>query len=268
MSNVFDIKRFGKYFVYDLKNLRNRGGLALLVLSLMPLIHMFFYKFSSIFLTELRGSGPSVASRVAILAMAFIILFCIFGMINYGFITDKKTGSDWTLLPASAFEKFLSMMIISVVIVPAVFFTLYFISDWLVCLIDPSCGNTIRRAAYNFKDEIADQCYLNIPLIVYMGLICNILFFVLGAIVFPRKKFLYTFLVMMGLQMVFSFILSIVVGNFDFIDQIGNNMTAKIDSMTSHQLQNTANWMMHIFYDIPCIILAVLIFLRIKTIKH
>ena len=38
MNNIFDIKRFGQYFLYDLRRAWNNYGLSLLLMGLIPII--------------------------------------------------------------------------------------------------------------------------------------------------------------------------------------------------------------------------------------
>ncbi len=44
MDRTFDIRRFGRYLVYDLRNAWNNAGFTLLVYGLAPIFFFFFYE--------------------------------------------------------------------------------------------------------------------------------------------------------------------------------------------------------------------------------
>ena len=82
MENKFNLNRFGKYFLYDLKSRWSNLGVFLLIFALFPfilyLIHMIFATIAGGGLTELLygGSinGPSLPARF----VTFTIVTCIF----------------------------------------------------------------------------------------------------------------------------------------------------------------------------------------------
>ena len=110
MSNIFDITRFGNYFLYDLRRAKNNYGINLLIMGLTPVILLIFYLFISL----IRGKGisamPDGLKFGGIVAIVMVVILSS-GARTYGFITDKRSGSDFLMLPASTFEKWLSMVI-------------------------------------------------------------------------------------------------------------------------------------------------------------
>ena len=48
MNNIFDIKRFGQYFLYDLRRAWNNYGLSLLLMGLIPIILYVVYQLISL----------------------------------------------------------------------------------------------------------------------------------------------------------------------------------------------------------------------------
>ena len=104
MNNVFDIKRFGKYFMYDLNNARGNYAVSALVIGLLPLILLVFTViFSLLFDGEVRPI--MFPMKVTILVCAFFICMLSGPVKLYGSLTERKSGSDWLMLPASSFEK-------------------------------------------------------------------------------------------------------------------------------------------------------------------
>ena len=144
MNNIFDIKRFGRYLTYDLNNAWNNFGISALVLGLMPLILLFFNTiFGLVFSGQVQPLHP--AAKVAIMVCAFIIV-AISGPVKlYGHLTERRSGSDWLMLPASSFEKFLSMTVMLCIALPVVVLGLFSVCDLLLSWIVPVYGDSIVR---------------------------------------------------------------------------------------------------------------------------
>ena len=142
MNNVFDIKRFGRYFAYDLNNARNNFGVSALTVGLLPLILLFF---NTLFGLVFTGDVPQVVlpAKVVILVFAFIIV-AISGPVKlYGHLTERRSGSDWLMIPASSFEKFLSMALMLCIVLPVAVLGLFSICDLLLSWIVPFYGDSV-----------------------------------------------------------------------------------------------------------------------------
>ena len=48
MSNIFNFKRFGKYFCYDLRTAWQNAGISVIVISLMPIWYFLLDELFSI----------------------------------------------------------------------------------------------------------------------------------------------------------------------------------------------------------------------------
>ena len=155
MNNIFDLERFGKYFVYDLKTARSNYGLTMLIVAGVPVIlYVLSIIFSTIF--TLHMQAPSLPLRIVFFCIATVIMFMSFPAQAYGRITDKKAGSEWVLIPASKLEKYLSMVIITGIIVPLVFFALYFLTDAILSFLDPTYIQVCR--GYILQAEASGCC--------------------------------------------------------------------------------------------------------------
>ena len=110
MNNIFDFKRFGNYFAYDLRRAGNNYGISLLVLGLMPVILFIIHLLTML----LRGGNVYTMpgeSKIIVLSIVLFVTAVSAGVKIYGSITDKRTGSDFLMLPASTTEKWLSMVL-------------------------------------------------------------------------------------------------------------------------------------------------------------
>ena len=123
-NDVFNFNRFGRYLVTDTKNAINRYGISLLVLAAFSFAG---YLLAGLFSSVVNGSWYSmpVAGRVTIFLFVTTIVLAMAPAKMFGFITDKKEGSDFLMLPASPLEKTISMVIISCIFMPLVFFAVY-----------------------------------------------------------------------------------------------------------------------------------------------
>lgn len=233
MNNNFNFGRFGKYFVYDLKRQWKNIGMLVLTFALSPVIfYMLYMFFAALFdgglmklFSGMSIGGPSIWVRFGMAAVMISIFVMLFPSRAYGEITDKAKGSEWLMLPASRLEKFTSMMLISLVVIPLVYVVVYFLSDAFVCLLDKSCGDSLM--SFRINKEIGSSDFV-IPAnglwILASTIVGNAIVFLLGGLIFKKWKVVGTVLVLFALQMVFSGLLSVFITNAD-LDWWGNWFT-------------------------------------------
>lgn len=224
MDNTFKISRFGKYLVYDLKRQWKNIGMLMLIFSLFPIIfYMIYMFFAAMFdgglmkiFIGLEIDGPAGGTRFGVFAVMSTIFVMLFPSRAYGEITNKEKGSEWLMLPASRLEKFTSMMLISLVVIPLVYVVVYFLSDAFVCLLDKSCGDSLM--SFRINKEIGSSDFV-IPAngfwILASSIVGNAIVFLLGGLIFKKWKVVGTVLVLFALQMVFSGLLSVFITNAD-----------------------------------------------------
>lgn len=224
MSNTFNFSRFGKYFVYDLKRQWKNIGMLMLIFSLFPIIfYMIYMFFAAMFdgglmkiFIGLEIDGPAGGTRFGVFAVMSTIFVMLFPSRAYGEITNKAKGSEWLMLPASRLEKFTSMMLISLIVIPLVYVVVYFLSDAFVCLLDKSCGDSLM--SFRINKEIGSSDFV-IPAngfwILASSIVGNAIVFLLGGLIFKKWKVVGTVLVLFALQMVFSGLLSAFITNAD-----------------------------------------------------
>ncbi len=269
MNNIFDLERFGKYFVYDLKTARSNYGLTMLIVAGVPVIlYVLSIIFSTIF--TLHMQAPSLALRIAFFCIATVIMFMSFPAQAYGRITDKKAGSEWVLIPASKLEKYLSMVIITGIIVPLVFFALYFLTDAILSFLDPTYTKAL--VTVNINEVTTNSGMQGIYFagrgfwVLFLSASSSLFAFLLGAVFFRRKKVAKTVLVLIGLSILSSIITSMISASlarsgFDVLDYIRR-------FMTSPDLDFRLNAMIFADYLFTFGIVLAGIWLRVKTIKH
>lgn len=270
MNNVFDIKRFGRYLTYDLNNAWNNFGISTLVLGLMPLILLFFNTlFSLVFTGQVQQLHP--AAKGSILACAFIIV-AISGPIKlYGHLTERRSGSDWLMLPASSFEKFLSMMVMLCIILPVAALGLFAVCDLLLSWIVPIYGDSIVRQISGGLHEIVVGEGIDFAIFTPGGAVAGtwmnwmicVLPFALGALCFKKGKAAKTILCIFGLNMLLSFVFVMLFKGINM-----ESFEAFFENLTEDRLGFWANFLINAFYFVVVGGLLTALYCRVRTIKH
>ena len=263
MNNIFSLKRFGRYFTHDLATARNNFGLTLLIADLLPIIVWFF---TQIFHRIFSGSWASDSASYQITAFltSYFIVMLSFPVKAYGSLTERAAGSQWILLPASNFEKWLSMILMSCVVVPVVWSVLLLGSDALMSLI-PGYGKPVAYYLFKINDFIGEGEFpLQINAFYILGLswCTNALVWLLGAIWFKRGKVAKTFLAVMALGFILSILSMVFLGTAHIgIEDMVESGDAEGVLRKFNLIVNIVSWTW------ICIFLS-LTYLRVRTIKH
>lgn len=269
-SEVFNGQRFWTYFKYDFKQMGRNHVKAAIGFGLAGLILYFLVVLFKLIFTG-EWMGPSFNTRVGVFVIMCMAVPFYYTRI-YGYLTDKRKGSAYFMLPASTFEKWLSMMLLSLVLLPLLFLASSFLVDWLLCVIDPTMSDSILgsitdktgmlRAELATLNETYETSWsigtIGWPFLVsFLG---NLLYFLLCGICFRRNKILGAIAVSIGITMLLSFVLSL----------FGETASFQADSMDdcfASKLKSLILWS----GAISALIAAGLsagIFYRLKTIKH
>ena len=280
MNNVFDFKRFGKYFAYDLNNAWSNFGVSALVIGLLPLIMLIFnVLFGLVFNGE--ANPMALAMKVTLFFVVFVVLILAAPTKLYGRLTERRVGSDWLMIPASSFEKFLSMALMLCVVLPVAVFGLFAVCDLLLGWLFPVYGGSMVKEIATNLPSMSDMAMTfngvpatgftkgGIAAIFFLTWCASILPFGLGAICFKKGKAAKTILCIFALEMVLSILLVLIfkVGfssGFDF-EQL---MSRLGETATSEKAQFWSNFFLNLNYLIVVGGLLVALFFRVKTIKH
>lgn len=268
MNGIFSLERFGRYFIHDLRNAKNKYWISLLVLGLMPLtVYLFTILFT--FLLEWKSGSfdLSYGRSCQITALLVALFTCLlnFPVKVYGDLTDRKAGSSWLMLPASIFEKWLSMVLIVTIVLPLCLGALLLGSDALLSLFFGGNGGPIVSWLSELGRELSDSTdgLLNLPVLplLFAEWAETILVFLLGAIFFKKAKVSKTFLVLIGLGIVASLIAVAVTGTLQIDDEYVRNIgeekfISKFKNLTI------------IYYIAFDLVMLLLTYLRLRTLKH
>lgn len=266
MKEVFNIKRFAKCVEYDLNRVRNNFGISFLIISLSPVIVFLFITIGNMF-----GAGNETETDIICKAggMLISLIGLTFAMPAkvFGDITERRAGSMLLMMPASAFEKWLSMILTACILVPLAAGILFISSDVLLSALIPSYGKNIffYLSVMNEKTEfiMGNSAAIRFITLLILQVIINILVFLLGSIVFKRAKAAKTILSLIVVGIVGSFIKLIANVNW------GSDFSVFRMAFDNdfHSLMDYAG--MYIWsYSIIFALLLAASFFRIKTIKH
>lgn len=289
-NDVFNFKRFGRYFVTDLRAAISNYGISLLVLATMILsIDLFVGAFTYVTTATGYWQGIGIGVRGTL-----TVIFAVVALISapaklYGHLTDKKDGTAFLMLPASTLEKYVSMVLICAVVVPVIYLGLTSIVDALTCLVDPTCGSSLISTYGEFKEkfilemqEAQAEVPINMngilkmanPILYADDIIQWILFFLLGAIFFKKSKIAKT----IGSVILLSMAVSLIFTPIFVLSTFGQILTDDPAMLTPEYVFENGTilgWTMNhlalvdTIQDTICnVALLFLIWLRLKKMKH
>lgn len=224
MNNTFDIHRFGKLFLKDFRSIWPRfGGILLVVCGLTLVPWVFNLAFSHSTLTSIDAEY-----RMALIETATLFI-CVYSCSKiYGSCNLPKEGVYFAMLPASKLEKFISMILISFVVTPLIFFVMAIAADVLLTLLPfgsyheylfSYVSNT--KELDNFSHEELTLMYnLYNPYFIFISYCFTVVPFLFTCTIFKKHKFLYTVLWMILIGFTLSLIMGIVLTSiFNNVEQ-------------------------------------------------
>ena len=291
-NKAFNMKRFWHYFCMDIRSAVRKFGITLLIFCTISLTTDLFNGLLSLALTGF-WIGMTVPFRVMISVIFGIILLLVAPSKLYGYVTDRKEGSAFIMLPVSRFEKYLSMVLIAGIIIPTVFISSHLLFDAFVCKLDQTCGDSLI-ALISHKDALIESLNTGLvmetdingvelmgkltnPMLYYDDVIGTTLIFLLGALLFKTSKVGKTLgcliLLTLSMQLIMTPIMSLAIfSKYEMLSTMG------LEDLSGDYFRNTfpiLSWMVRHVVLIDTIsdtlmnsLVLFLIWLRIKKIKH
>ena len=268
-SEVFNGQRFWTYFKYDFTQMWRNHVKAAIVIGFSGLIlYILGIAFNAVFRNV--WEAPSLVARTVVFLLAAFALE-LYQTRTYGYLTDRKKGAAWLMIPASGFEKWLSMLLMTLVVIPVAYLGTYTIIDSILSLADPTYGqllvsavaDTVQKAqgdlaeANNEYSTTWNLGFMFLPAVI--GYICNFLYFLLCGISFRRNKILWAILILFGVSILFSTVMT----TLGLQTHYDINDLAEAETVIRHIIHLTT-----VFSAVLAAGLATGIYLRIKTLKH
>lgn len=287
-NEVFNMNRFGRYLMTDIKNAIARYGVSLLVIATVALTGYLLIGFFTMIVGTGWQSVP-LAGRMFMMIISFIVLTISSPAKIYGFITDKKEGSAFLMVPASSLEKTISMIIVCCVVVPLAFFAVYLSLDQILCLIDGKCGDSLivtinkgqtiltdafQKLSRESNNLFPDYSSMASPWMYLDDIAQGFLVFLVGALIFKSSKPAKT----VGCLILLSIVLSMITTPIVMHGAIERFKDAAASNMTPEELFQSfpfLAWSMKhavlldfISDTVVNIGLAIAIYFRVRKIKH
>ena len=212
-SETFTFQRFWNYFKYDLKQLWHNNGKAAIMLGFISVICYLIWILGSLVFTG-SWNAPGIGARTFFFALGSIILV-FYQTRTYGHLTEKQAGQAWLMIPASHLEKFVSMMLITILCIPLAYVASYVVLDSLIAWLDPTAGDPIVTGASSLAQAISsgvsaasEEGYhfnlglLAVPLLLQQ--IANFLYFLLCGISFKKWKIVGALAIMLAASTVIT----------------------------------------------------------------
>ena len=292
-NDIFNFRRFGKYFATDFRTCWANYGLSLLTISLLSPLVLYVIIVTINQIMHNTWDGPDIGLRVFAFAVAMICMVVTMPVKCYGKITEKQYGSFWLTLPASRLEKFISMILMTCIIVPVSGALLYLGLDALICAFDHTCGQNLfaggtellqrmgeaKDVRLNLIDEsitiedatLAQEIVrqMNNPWMYIDEIFCFTLPFLLGAVFFKNGKTVKTFIALFAISTVTGMICSPIMTNW--VMEMFNNLNEDPDAIL--QMFNNKLFKNLVLIDtvtdtVTNLALMAGIWFRIKTLKH
>ncbi len=231
MKETFDIVRFGKYLLTDIKSLFIRRGISLVGFSLAGIAANIVVLLFNLALGD-EYSAWDVTTRTVLFFCCCAFATILVPVRQYGIITDKRKGAEYLLLPASLLEKFLSLVIVSVVVIPVFFCVAYIGADGLWSLLDKTYDETLF--AFLIQENNLPLIKFNfdeLSFLAYDDIASFILVFVLGGLFFKKSKIGKTFLVLLGIWIVLGIAAIALLDNGSLFNIISEDQLPLVDNI-------------------------------------
>ena len=275
VNDTFSAKRFGQYFKYDLRQLWHNNGKAALALGFISVIcYIIWVAFSLI----INGTwqAPGLVARLVFFGIGSIILI-YYQTRTYGYLTEKKAGQSWLMVPASTLEKFVSMMIITVVVIPLAYLVSYLALDSLIGLLDKTSGGPLLGGIGSVMDSVnsalsaANEEGFQFNLAAFMipsviQFIFNLLYFLLCGICFKKWKILGGIGIMLGAEAVITPVFSSVI--FKYWTPLISGEEYQGDPAVINDIMHQVAIYANVVNIVLLLAVSVAIYYRIKTLKH
>ena len=211
MDNIFSFNRFGKLLKKEFYEYFQRFGITILVFLSFIIIAWgisLLFGGDNGFSSNLRSAGIYYLTMLVALFAPFIV---------YGYANHPKKGIYYAMLPASSFEKFLSMVIYILIVTPIVFLVTAVLLDSLIVTIKSPEDTSYLFSTLFSKDTLR----------LYLDLIQSISIFMIANMIFKKQKVAKSLLSIIGI----SLILSVLMGKI--VETAGIEAFVNMDAMTS-----------------------------------
>lgn len=132
MNNTFDWTRFGNLVRKDIMDIWHRFGVTMLILALMPLAVWIFWSIINN-MTYISDINPFF--RWGVMLSMSVLASILAPSSLYGSCNRPKEGVYFAMLPASKLEKYLSMLLMCIVVCPLMILVGGLVADTILTIL-------------------------------------------------------------------------------------------------------------------------------------
>ena len=256
MNDVFSFGRFAKLFRYECVNYLPRHIKGMAVYSgLIVLLWLFTWTIN-----------VEMADRTLVVWFLFYVAVAMAPFFVYGEFNHRKRGYNYAMLPASVPEKFLSMLLMCMVVIPVLTYLLLSLTDAaLYCASYIGCGKFTGMVLYNpFTDNDYSMGIYNWFENI-LSLVCSVSYIMMFNALFRRFKIVKSMIahVLSAFLLQIVFFMVFLLFSFDFFD------LSYIEKLFKIYENETA---VHAFVIcstiLSIIVLQTIVYLRIKKVNY
>lgn len=219
MKEKFDFDRFKKVLAMDARNLMPRFGLAMLILSVLPVAVWLV----CVSLGKLGPDNVAPEIRLGIILFVTALASIMAPSRLYKSCNIPKKGLYFAMLPASRLEKFLSMMLFCLIVAPLFVLAGAVFSDCLLRILPFGPynqwlfehGRWLTDDWDNFVNAISDPYHAAwllrpgwIAILSLAAYLSNVAIFFFSNTLFKKHKVIKTFLSIWGISFAFQLVLT------------------------------------------------------------
>ena len=276
MSEVFNFQRFWTFFKFDLKQMWRNHFKVAIFLGMLPLFLYIVWVLCSLALAR-TWSAPSIEARAIVLYLTSIVLV-LYQARTYGHLTDRRKGSSYLMIPASVTEKFVSMMVMTLIVIPFLFASVYFLLDGLLSLIDSHYGKALMLGIGQLFGKVWQSDIWDVErmesfpkgILLFTFIISTLqsmVYFLLSGLVFKKWKILGGLLVSYGFGLILTIIAGLLVTGESFKNWAETYFNDMNPDAAMHFVKNSLV-AGSVISTILLVVLMIGVYFRIKTIKH
>lgn len=201
MKEKFNIKRFWNYFCFDLKHLWHNHNKTPIILASVMCLFQFLITMG---IYKEMDTEPMLEDILEMTIFRLVMMFCMILAMSvfiarvYGFVTERKEGGEYMMLPVPVFEKWLSMMVICLIVLPLASFITFLTIDGVLSLAYPHATSLIvslKQAFIVFVELLKDlngakDIFSLFGFVLFAPIVTtfSILYFLYCGLLFRRNK--------------------------------------------------------------------------------
>lgn len=226
MNETFDFNRFGKLFTYECGSYVPRFTKVIVIMACIV--------FASWIITVVYDDTIGFHVRKLLFSSLFGISCFVGPFVAYKYMNDRKKGYAYAMLPASTLEKFTSMFLVCMIVLPMISYFTLVASDALLYLVSMcGVGGFVNIGIYN--PLVIDLDGNGFSMV--MSYMASISLSMMFNSIFRKSKIIKTILVYMAVSFMSVILISIPVLNLnhdviykigEFIFDLGLEMVANI----------------------------------------